>query len=403
MSEEKTAKKMLQELQAANYEEIRQAARDGEPIGYCVANFQKEIFMSMGLKVLFPENHSATVAAKKLADPCLEEATSRGYSDDLCSYARISIGYCLSGIEIGKGVDMPRPDYMLLGNTVCNTCNHWYENLAWEYGIPCIFVDAPFNTGPTVVEHKQEYVVRQLEEVIRQLEIITGKKFDYEKFRETMKISDENGRLYRRGLDLLGQAPAPANGHDAMNFMSIMVTMKGDPRATVVLKKWVSELEEKANAHTTSFKGEEKYRLLFDGITCWPHLRYCSDAMLDKGINMIALPYTDLFCQTFQDIRKWCNNYSSVTTNASMDMWKDQRKRLVKDYHCDCMLGCITRSCKPMVGKQQEISRMIQKECGIPTALFDGDQSDPAAFNKAQFDTRLQALVEIMEDRKKEA
>ena len=37
--------------------------------------------------------------------------------------------------------------------------------------------------------------------------------------------------------------------------------------------------------------------------------------------------------------------------------------------------------------------------------FFDGDQSDPRVFNQAQFETRLDALVEIMEEnkRKKEA
>ena len=36
-------------------------------------------------------------------------------------------------------------------------------------------------------------------------------------------------------------------------------------------------------------------------------------------------------------------------------------------------------------------------EFNIPTAGFDGDQADPRNFNAAQYETRVQGLVEAME------
>ena len=35
--------------------------------------------------------------------------------------------------------------------------------------------------------------------------------------------------------------------------------------------------------------------------------------------------------------------------------------------------------------------------CGIPVTSFDGDQADPRNFSEAQYDTRVQGLMEIME------
>ncbi len=40
---------------------------------------------------------------------------------------------------------------------------------------------------------------------------------------------------------------------------------------------------------------------------------------------------------------------------------------------------------------------------GVACVIFDGDQSDPRCFSPAQYDTRIQALVEIMENKRKEA
>ena len=43
-----------------------------------------------------------------------------------------------------------------------------------------------------------------------------------------------------------------------------------------------------------------------------------------------------------------------------------------------------------------ELERVIREETGIPTAVFDGDQADPRNFSEAQYDTRIQGLVEVM-------
>ena len=65
----------------------------------------------------------------------------------------------------------------------------------------------------------------------------------------------------------------------------------------------------------------------------------------------------------------------------------------------------LNRSCKKWSGATYEMERQLRERAGIPTVCFDGDQSDPRAFSEAQYDTRIEALVEIMEEnkRKKEA
>ena len=47
------------------------------------------------------------------------------------------------------------------------------------------------------------------------------------------------------------------------------------------------------------------------------------------------------------------------------------------------------------------MERQFREKTGIPTICFDGDQSDPRAFSEAQYETRVEALGEIMEENKR--
>ena len=49
------------------------------------------------------------------------------------------------------------------------------------------------------------------------------------------------------------------------------------------------------------------------------------------------------------------------------------------------------------------MGRRISQDLDIPIVTFDGDQSDPRNFSEAQYDTRVQGLVEVMESNKRGA
>ena len=72
-----------------------------------------------------------------------------------------------------------------------------------------------------------------------------------------------------------------------------------------------------------------------------------------------------------------------------------------KDFKVDGALFHSNRSCKGMDFKQYEIQRKLESELGIPSVIFDGDQTDPSVFSEAQYETRVQALVEMMAERKR--
>ena len=75
----------------------------------------------------------------------------------------------------------------------------------------------------------------------------------------------------------------------------------------------------------------------------------------------------------------------------------DRIERICRDNKVDGVLVHYNRSCKPWSGYMAEMQRRFTRDLGIPCAGFDGDQADPRNFNEAQYETRVQGLVEAMQ------
>lgn len=395
------ARARMKEVTGDLYQEAREAKAAGKPIGYSTSNFPKELFEVFDLNIIYPENHAAAVAAHKGGIPFCEKAESLGYSSDLCSYARINLGFLERDEDFGFGLDIPEPDFLCIGNNICTTVVKWYENLAWQLDIPLIMFDVPYNTDDVYLPHKIGYMKKQIQGIVEQLEEITGKQFDYDRFQEVMETSAENGRLFKEALDLAGEnVPSPASGFDAFNFMALMVIARGRKETTEVLNMYIGELKERIEKGETTFDGEEKHRILFDGLCCWPYLRQNSETLAANGINLVGTPYCGDYGATFNDLYTMCEAYAKTNNAHGIDLARDFRVDMLDRFHCDGVLCNVMRSCKPWVGIMFEMQRQLQAERGLPFATFDADQADPRVFSQAQFETRVQGLAEIMESRK---
>ena len=58
----------------------------------------------------------------------------------------------------------------------------WYENIARMCNVPLIMIDIPYNNTVEVADQNVRYVRGQFDKAIKQLEELTGKKFDEKKF-----------------------------------------------------------------------------------------------------------------------------------------------------------------------------------------------------------------------------
>jgi benzoyl-CoA reductase/2-hydroxyglutaryl-CoA dehydratase subunit BcrC/BadD/HgdB len=393
-----SAKYKLNMIASKAYSDAFEAKARGEKIGWCSSNFPVEIPETLGLAVCYPENQAAGIAARGAGEKMCEISESDGYSNDICAYARINLAF--AKIKESNEQNMPQPDFLLCCNNICNCMIKWYENLAIELDIPMIMLDIPFNPDYEVSDAQVAYIKGQLLEAIAQLEEITGKKWSEEKYKEVLETSGRTSRAWLEATSTAKYTPSPFNGFDLLNHMAVMVTARGKKEAAEAMETLLKEYEENHKNGTSTFRVEEKHRIMFEGIACWPWLRATSTGLKSRGINMVTTIYADAFGFIYKDFDDMCRVYAKVPNSINLELARDKRVKLCKENHVEGLLVHTNRSCKLWSGFMYEMSRQIGKECDIPVVSFDGDQADPRNFSEAQYETRVQGLTEIMEQKK---
>jgi len=389
------------------YAEAWEAKKRGEPIGWSTAIFPHEVCEALGVPVLYPENNAAAISAKHLEGPFIEHAEgAMGFPMNICSYARLNMGMAdvLDNPAFKADPAMPRPDFLLLANNSCTQLMKWYECLSESLNIPIFFVDCLFNYyEEEPAPHKVKYLRSQIENYIKNMEKFLGRKMDQDKFLEVQKRAQHNCDIFNEIVALNSRVPAPMSGFDLFNYMSCLVLARGKESTTEIFKQLKLEVEEHIRNNTSTFPAEEKYRVHWEGIACWPNLGFNLKKLKEYNVNAVMNGYVPAWDVRYTpgDLDGMAKAYQVSSTNSSSTPTiMAKRTKSIQDFNCEGMLCHVNRSCKLMTFHIFVGRELIEKDAKVPVANFDGDQSDTRIFSEAQFETRLQGLVEIMKERK---
>ena len=393
-----SAKYKLGKIAGDAFKDAIAAKAAGKPVAWVSSNFPVEIPETLGLATAYPENQAAGIAARGAGERMCTVAEEEGYSNDICAYARVSLAY--AKLKECPEQDVAMPDVLLCCNNICNCMIKWYENLSKELNIPMIMLDIPFNPDYEVSDAEVQYVTAQFWDAVHQLEKLFNLKWDDKRFEEVTGFSCRSSRAWLAATECARYVPSPFNGFDLLNHMAVMVTARGKKEAGEAMETLLKEYEDNHKNGKSTFRTEEKYRIMFEGIACWPYLRVTSHGLKDRGINMVTTIYADAFGFDYHSFDEMIRAYCSVPNAINLEKSRDKRIKLCKDNHVEGLLVHTNRSCKLWSGFMYEMSRPIGEACGIPVASFDGDQADPRNFSEAQYDTRVQGLMEIMEANK---
>jgi benzoyl-CoA reductase/2-hydroxyglutaryl-CoA dehydratase subunit BcrC/BadD/HgdB len=408
----KTAKELLNYYQAKLEENAREAKANGKLVCWSASVAPPELCVTMDIAMVYPENHAAVIGAKKGALDMLKVADRKGYSLDCCSYGRVNIGYmellkeeALTGntpqaLADCVGPRIPLPDLIITCNNICNTLLKWYENLAVELNIPCIVIDVPYNHTMPVPEYAKEYIADQFRHAISQLEVICGRPFDYDKFREVRRQTQRSIAQWNRVASMTQYKPSPLNGFDLFNFMALVVCARSLDYSEITFKKFADELEEKYRNGEYALKGKEKDRITWEGIAVWPYLSHTFKTLKNEDIIMTGSAYPNMWDLSYdaedESLHSMAEAYTRTYINTCLPNKVNTLLGIMEKGQCDGVVYHLNRSCKLMSLLNIETAEMIQEKNGLPYVSFDGDQTDPQNFAPAQYDTRVQALAEMM-------
>jgi len=380
------------------YEEARLASLRGEPVGWSSSKFPCEICEALDLAVVYPENQAAGIAARHDGQRLCEAAEDMGYDPDICGYTRISLAYSAGVETTNETRRMPMPDFVLCCNNICNDMTKWYENIARMHNIPLIMIDVPYNNDVTVSDSMVAYIKGQFMDAIKKLEVIAGKKFDEKKFEQACANANRTAQAWLRVCNFCQYDPSPMSGFDLFNHMADVVTARGKVAAAEAFELLEKDLQNYVETNQSTCPFPEKYRVMFEGIPCWPELKALFKPLKEHGINVTAVVYAPAFGFVYNGLDELCKAYCKAPNSVCIEQGVDWREGLCRDNKVDGALIHYNRSCKPWSGYMAEMQRRFTEDLGIPCAAFDGDQADPRNFNEAQYLTRVQGLVEAMEE-----
>lgn len=412
-TENMSAKQKLDYYLEKSYQDAREAHANGKLVCWAASIIPTEFCEVMDVCMIYPENHAAAIGAKKGALAMIEVAERKGYSPDNCSYARINLAYMDLLVEEARtgitpvalancpGPRAPLPDFIMICNNICNTLLKWYENLAVELDIPYIIIDTPYNHTMPVPQYTKDYIMDQFKYAIKQLEEVCKKPFDYDKFIKVQEQTQRTVAAWDRAMGMAAIVPSPLNGFDMFNYMALIVCTKSKFDAEDTFNTLADELEAKAKCGEDAFKGGEKFRFAWEGIACWPYLSYTYKALKKLGMNLVGSTYPDTWSTHYEidDLEGMAEAYAKTYSNTCIENKVDVISNVLMRTNCTGMTYHMNRSCKLMSFLNAEEGELISERTGVPYVTFDGDQTDPRNFSEAQFDTRIQALSEIMENK----
>ena len=118
-------------------------------------------------------------------------------------------------------------------------------------------------------------------------------------------------------------------------------------------------------------------------------------------MNMVVTAYVRAWALDYipGDLDSLARAYTfNASNNTPIETFVERRSRDLIKFNCDGMIYHLNRSCKVMDMQQAEVQRQIQAKTGVPFVSFDGDQSDFRNYSEAQFETRMEAFAELMDE-----
>lgn len=388
----------LKEIMTRHYF-LSRYAQGARPVAWVTSGAPVEMLRPFDFYTVYPENHGALCGAQRMGPELCGIAEGHGYHPDLCSYARIDLGHCLSGkTPVGK---LPKPDLLFASNNICQTVVYWYRVLAHHFKIPLILFDTPY-VFDDLQAPDLTYMVQQLEEMIPTLEAVSRRRFDEKKFRDMVRMGKAAALTWGQVLETMKAKPAPMTIFDAFVHMAPIVSLRGLPVALTYYQTLLKELKERVNKGIGAIAHEHK-RLMWDNIAIWYKVRDFSELFAEKGMNFVTATYTNAWAETIphmhadRPLESMAKAYSLVILNRNLKHRLHLMKDLIQRYDVDGLVIHSAKSCKPYSVGQYDLKRRIMDNLSLPSVIVEADITDFRAYSEAQTRTRLEAFFETME------
>ncbi len=343
-----------------------------------------EILHAMGIYQLFPEALSCYLAAAGSEKIFIETAENNGVPKTLCSYHKVFIGMAESGV-------LPKPKFIINTTLACDVNHLSFRRIADFYGVPHFMIDVPSEYNQVNIE----YVKSQLNEMVAFIEKNSSFKLDENKLNEVVRRSQNTINNFRKILEL--KKDRYLSDEMTSQMLSVFAThvMLGTKEAEKYSKDMIEQLSKCP-------KVKNGVRLL------WVHtLPYTQNALrnilnftdrceivaCDMVFDALDIDTDEQDPFTFMANRLLLNTVNGKTNRRISAVLK-----YAKMLNCDGVVWYCHWGCKQTAGASSVAKETLEKN-GFPTLVLDGDGCDSQNINNGQTITRMEAFLELLENK----
>jgi len=400
------------------FQQMTGVAEAGGSAAYVfVMGSMAEILRVFDYPLVFPEIHSLQTAVRRTAHEYLNQAEDMGHSPDICGYVKADIALQHRRGEHPMG-RIPPPRLAVLTNA-CNTYIKWAE--IWErmYSIPIFTLDVPGTRraggqtwpGDADFESDKRYVAGQIQELIGVCEEQTGRRFDIDRLREILRHTNTMVRGWRRVLELNASRPGVFNAlTDGTIYLGVSNAFRGQPEGAQYFLDLMEEMEYKA-ARGIGTIAEEKHRMVFVGVPCYPIFRRFNELFSEWGGVFVSSTYlwfasggTNLGFE--YDLARPLDSLAEgvlISVRHAMDSMFYQDRALidmVERFHVDGVVYHSIKSCRTTSAGLADNRRAFMQATEIPSLFIESDMMDKRVVSEAQMKNRIDAFFEGLNARK---
>jgi len=358
-----------------------------------------EIYEAMDVVGVFNEFWGVISDAVKLESvpEALSISASTGTPREVCSFFRNMDGL----MHAGK---WPRTDFFLYATSSCDNVKA-FHTLGRRYGIPSFGMERPYLP---YTPQAMDYWKNEHKRLIAFLEEQTGKKMDYDRLKEAVRLSYRLTELSLEIDRLAAHVPCPLSAECFGGVLLALCLMCGTQEAVDYLTALRDELQERVDNGIGAVK-EERFRVIWSSFT--PFFDPALTGYMQQKYGAVSV---------FEVLSRWrgeanwmldpedpLGNLAYRTQLApgncqyspSID-WADTIVDHARKFRADGAIFNNNWGCKQSAGLGTIVRDELMRHCAVPSLTINCDVIDATFTSRAEVEGQLDSFFEMIEGSK---
>jgi benzoyl-CoA reductase/2-hydroxyglutaryl-CoA dehydratase subunit BcrC/BadD/HgdB len=336
---------------------------------------------------LFACNIPAGADPKGCAD-IMAGAESKGYSIDICSAHRLSLGCYFKSY-------LPRADLLLTTSHFCDVNPKTNQLFGQYHDKEAIMLDVPNEISRDSVM----YVSGQLSSIARKLEEVSGQKLDIDRLRECVRASNRARAAYGRLCEMGKVRPFPWSGFRAFMLSLLGNTFSGMAFQEQLYQKLVDECQQRISEGKVL---PEKYRVLW---LAWVPIQPTNIEEIFRA-NEVSIVTSEL-ARVYWDEIDERHPFEGMALHCLKSPFVGRIEQrlagvlhLAEEYDIDGAIHFSHIGCRHANAPSRLLADALAKK-GVPFLVLDSDVSDMRAYSAERTRLALESFIELMASNRK--